>query len=187
VTPHPAGSVDEVLDLYRRWGGHRYDEEVTQTDHALQCAALARADGAADALVASALLHDVGHLLHLDATGGHPGSFDTDRDHETVGATWLAALFDEVVTRPIRLHVAAKRYRSAVDPSYAAGLSAGSAASLVVQGGPMDADEAAAFRSSHGCGDAVRLRGWDDAGKVEGLELGDIEHFLPLLRTLSGR
>ena len=25
----PAASIDEVLDLYARWGGHRYDEELT--------------------------------------------------------------------------------------------------------------------------------------------------------------
>lgn len=47
-----------------------YDVDVTQTQHALQTAKLAQDDGASDALVTSALLHDVGHLLlseHADS------------------------------------------------------------------------------------------------------------------------
>ena len=48
-------------------GGARdhYDEDLSQLDHALQTAALAVAADASDALVAAALLHDVGHLLEL--------------------------------------------------------------------------------------------------------------------------
>ena len=52
----PAASIAEVVDLYRRWGTQRYDEEVTQLDHALQTAAHARADRAEPPLVAAALL-----------------------------------------------------------------------------------------------------------------------------------
>jgi phosphonate degradation associated HDIG domain protein len=187
VTRPPAASIEEVVDLYRRWGGHRYDEEITQLDHALQCAALARAEDVDDHLVAAALLHDVGHLLHLEATDGEPGSFHTDRDHESVGAAWLAAVVGDAVTRPIRLHVAAKRYRCAVDPAYAAGLSAGSTASLAVQGGAMVPDEVRTFMAAPGHADAVRLRGWDDSGKVDGVAVPDLDDHLPLLRRLAQR
>src|SRR5690606_10246459 len=69
----PATRVDEVVELYRRWAWHRYDESVSQLDHALQTAALAERDGAPDALVAAALLHDVGHLLDLAAADGAYG------------------------------------------------------------------------------------------------------------------
>ena len=67
ATARSATSVDEVLELYRRWGSEHYDEEISQTDHAIQTAALAVAEGAADELVAAALLHDVGHLLELES------------------------------------------------------------------------------------------------------------------------
>ena len=155
-----AASVDEVLALFERWGGDRYDEEVTQLSHALQCAALAMADGADDALVCAALLHDTGHLLDLRAGGG------TGDRHEDTGAAWLRPLFPVSVTAPIALHVRAKRYLCSVDPSYAASLSAGSTRSLAVQGGPMDDLECRAFEALPGWRDAVALRRWDDAAKL---------------------
>lgn len=181
----PAASVDEVLDLFGRWGDDHYDEELSQTEHALQCAALARADGAPDELVAAALLHDVGHLLHLAATDGHPGPLDEDLDHESVGARWLARLFGPGVTGPIALHVRAKRYRAAVDPAYVTALSDGSRASLARQGGPMDPDEQAAFASNAGAEAAVALRRWDDGGKVDGLDVGTLSDHRPLLERLA--
>jgi phosphonate degradation associated HDIG domain protein len=176
-------AVDDVLALFARWGGARYDEEVTQTDHAIQCAALAVRDGADDALVAAALLHDVGHLLHLADGGAYePG---VDRRHEVGGADHLARDFPAAVTEPIRWHVEAKRYLCAVEPEYAAGLSAGSRRSLVVQGGPMTADEAAVFVARPGAADAVRLRRWDDAGKVVGLERPAVETYREMLERLT--
>jgi gamma-butyrobetaine dioxygenase len=183
VSGAQAGSLDEVIALYERWGTARYDEEVRQLEHALQTAALARAAGAADALVAAALLHDVGHLLDLADGEGHRDR-TTDLRHEARGATWLASLFGPAVTGPIALHVRAKRYRVAVDPTYAAALSPGSTASLVRQGGPMDADEVAAFEGNPGWADAVALRGWDDQAKVDDLVVPDLASHRPLLEAL---
>ena len=40
-----------------------HGEAVSQAEHALQAAELAEREGAPDALVVAALLHDVGHLL----------------------------------------------------------------------------------------------------------------------------
>lgn len=172
-----AGSVAEVLDLLSRYGAAHYDEDVAQLDHALQTAAHARAARAADALVAAALLHDVGHLL--DLRGDPPGP------HERTGPAWLAGLFPAAVTDPIAGHVAAKRYLCAVDPAYAASLSAGSTASLARQGGPLTAAEAAAFEHRPGWADAVALRRWDDAGKVEGAAVPALAAYEPLLRSLA--
>ena len=142
-----AASVDEVLGLYRSYANDRYDEDITQLDHALQTAALARSEGADDALVAAALLHDVGHLLDL-AQHGQRSTSTEDLGHEGRGARYLAALFPPSVTGPIALHVRAKRYRCAVDPEYHDGLSDGSRASLVLQGGPMSVAEAQTFATS---------------------------------------
>lgn len=169
-------TLDELLGLFEHHGADPYDEEVAQLDHALQTAGLAVADGADDALVAAALLHDVGHLLVL--RGDPPGP------HERTGPAALAGALPEVVLRPIALHVEAKRYLCAVDPGYAGRLSAGSVASLDRQGGPMRVDEVQAFEAVAGWRDAVRLRRWDDAGKVDGAVVPPLCAHHQLLRSL---
>lgn len=181
----PASDVAEVLALFEAWGTGTYDEDISQLDHALQTAALARADGANDALIAASLLHDVGHLLELREGGIAHGQTDTDLGHEGRGARWLAAVFPAPVTGPIALHVAAKRYRCHVDPGYHDGLSAGSRRSLVRQGGPMSAAEAERFAAHPAHADAVRLRGWDDGGKVEDLVVADLSSYRTLLDHLA--
>jgi predicted HD phosphohydrolase len=169
-------TVDELLDLYERWGAEHYDEEVAQLDHALQRGARAAADGAAEPLVAAALLHDAGHLLALRDGSVGP--------HERTAPAFMAALFPASVTAPIALHVAAKRYLCAVEPDYHAGLSAGSKRSLRRQGGPMAAGELAAFQATLGWANAVALRRWDDAGKVDGAAVPGLANYEPLLRSL---
>src|SRR3954453_3884641 len=143
-----AGSIDEIHALYERWGDEHYDEELSQLAHALQTAALAAREGADDPLVAAALLHDVAHLLEMQAEVGAPGPID--RRHERTGVEYLSELFDDDVTGPIALHVEAKRYLCATDARYARGPSAGSTRSLEVQGGPMSAAECRAFRGRPG-------------------------------------
>lgn len=179
-----AGSIGDVLALYERWGSHHYDEELSQRDHALQTAALAAGADGSDPLVAAALLHDVGHLLDLDASGRRDDPA-TDLAHEARGARFLAGLFPPSVTAPIALHVSAKRYRCAVDPSYWAGLSAGSKRSLELQGGPMDGLEVSRFEQHPGFEDAVRLRGWDDQGKADGLEVPPLDTYRELLERVA--
>ena len=111
-----AAGVEAVLALFRARGDERYGERVTQLDHALQCASLAAGEGAADSLVAAALLHDYGHLID---DRGHMAERDgLDGEHEAIGAATLAAWFGPAVTEPIALHVAAKRYLCAAEPGY---------------------------------------------------------------------
>jgi phosphonate degradation associated HDIG domain protein len=160
----PEAAVDEILALFRLRGGERYGERVTQLDHALQCASLAAEAGAADALVAAALLHDYGHLID---NRGHMAERDgLDGEHEAVGARALAAWFGPQVTQPVAQHVAAKRYLCATSPGYLEALSAASKLSLDLQGGPFAPAGAAAFAALPFAEDAVRLRRWDDWGKA---------------------
>lgn len=180
-----AASVDEVLSLLQRYGGHRYDEEIVQLAHAEQTAALAAASGASDAVVAAALLHDVGHLLELAERPDGPRDRTVDQRHEARGSAWLAGVFPPGVTAPIALHVRAKRYLCAVDPGYLDVLSAGSIASLERQGGPMDADDVAAFEANPGWAEAVALRRWDDQAKVLDLEVPSAESYRRLLESLQ--
>mgnify|MGYP003347075807 CR=1 FL=1 len=87
-------SIADVLALFERFGDDTYGEDVTQTEHALQCAAIAEADGASEALIVAALLHDVGHLVHLDETGEVADATVVDDVHEAVGARVLARVFN---------------------------------------------------------------------------------------------
>ena len=161
-----------------------YDEEVTELEHALQAAALARADGAPDHLVAAALLHDVGHLVSDDNV---PLDDDLDEDfhHERVGARYLVRWFGPDVTAPVALHVAAKRYLCAVQPGYLDDLSASSARSLALQGGSMSSDEVEAFQRLAHYEAAVLVRRWDDRAKVAGLVVAGLDDYRSLLARLS--
>jgi len=171
--------VDEIAGLFARRGQEHYGEDITQLEHALQTAALARQAGSPPALVAAALLHDVGHLI---ATADDWG--EGDLRHDRTGSAWLARHFGPEVTQPVRLHVAAKRYLCSAEPGYFDKLSAASVRSLRHQGGPMTAAQAEAFRHELGFAEGLALRRWDDGGKVEGLEVGSLDDYRPLLVAL---
>jgi len=163
----PADVADALVGLYERRGSRHYDETVTQTEHALQCAARAIVDGADDETVAAAFLHDIGHLL-MPEEGDDDSGDGVDRHHEQVGGRFLANWFGDGVVASVRLHVAAKRYLCAVDRRYHDGLSPASVQSLIVQGGPMSEPEVADFGSAAHREAAVDLRRWDDLAKVPG-------------------
>ena len=83
-------------------------EEVTQLEHALQCAHLARTHQATPELVTAALLHDIGHLLHdLPDDASDKGIDDM---HELLGEQYLTQHFKLAAVEPVKLHVQAKRY-----------------------------------------------------------------------------
>ena len=172
----------ETLErLYAEHGGRHYGEGVTQMEHALQCAVLAQRDGAPPSLVAASLLHDVGHLFEEETRAQA-----ADCRHEIVGARALGSLFGDDVRRPIALHVAAKRWLCLRDPAYFDSLSPASVASLALQGGPFDDEQADAFERQANWREAVALRRYDDLGKQDepaGLTFAD---FLPLLRSVQG-
>lgn len=179
-----ATSVGDVLGLFERFGAQRYDEELSQRLHAEQTAALAVAADAEPAVIAAALLHDVGHLLELAESGAEGRDRTVDHRHEARGSAWLAGLFGPHVTAPIALHVRAKRYLCAVDPSYHGRLSTGSQASLERQGGPLDAAAVEAFEQNAGWADAVELRRWDDHAKDPALVVASVESYADLLESL---
>jgi phosphonate degradation associated HDIG domain protein len=171
----PIGSV--LSDMVEKHGNDLYGgEPVTQLQHALQCAQLAENEGASAALITAALLHDVGHLLEDDFEDAP--AHDEDRRHEDLGDAFLAKWFGPNVTEPVRLHVAAKRYLCAVDPGYFDALSPMSRHSLMLQGGPMSADEVTEFEANPHYKDAVRLRRWDDRGKDPEMKTATLGYFL---------
>jgi phosphonate degradation associated HDIG domain protein len=177
--------TNEVLQLLQQHGGSRYGgENVSQLEHALQAAFFAEQEGAPATLIAAALLHDIGHLLHeLPADAPDRG---IDDRHEELGARWLASRFGRAVCEPVNLHVVAKRYLCATEPAYFELLSAPSIQSLALQGGPMTADESRRFEQHPFYREAVQLRRWDDRAKIEKLVTPYIEHFAAHLDQAAG-
>ncbi|MFZ0743317.1 MAG: HD domain-containing protein [Terracidiphilus sp.] len=176
-------SLDELFELLAAGGGTAYfGEPVTVLEHSLQAAWFVRRKGADDALIAAALLHDLGHLLHGEGEDAATRGLDTR--HEELGAECLKGHVPASVLDPIRLHVAAKRYLCFVHPHYLAGLSPASVESLALQGGPMSAPEAEAFLALPHAGQAVTLRHADDAAKVPGLAVPELESYRPLVASL---
>ncbi|MBI1913424.1 MAG: HD domain-containing protein [Planctomycetes bacterium] len=175
--------IDRIVSLFLDKGqGAYFGEAVTETEHALQTAHQAEASGAGNELIAAALLHDVGHLLH--ALAEDLAEKGIDGRHEEGGAAWLERSFGPAVAGPVRLHVAAKRYLCAVDPAYSAELSSASRRSLRLQGGPFSPDEVRRFEQEPFWQAAVALRRWDDAAKVPGLVVPGLEHYRPLLEVV---
>ncbi len=164
--------VDEIFALFDGHGNAAYfGEQVSQEEHALQAAHFAAQEGAPESLVVAALLHDIGHLIDAREDAADRG---IDARHEDAGCAWLARHYPLAVTEPVRLHVAAKRYLCSVDPEYLRGLSRASVKSLQLQGGPFTPEEARAFQRLPFGDDAVRLRHWDDRGKIVGLAVPDL-------------
>ncbi len=175
-------AIDEVAAIFDRRGGEFHGEQVNQRRHALQCATGARASGADDALVAAALLHDIGHLLSAEEVGERTDLAVDDDRHEAVGARWLAHRFDARVSRAVALHVVAKRYRCTVDPAYLQALSPTSRLTLQAQGGLLDGPACDRFAAHPGFGDAMALRGWDEEAKDVSAVTEGLGSFLDVLR-----
>lgn len=187
MTSRPAADafVAELTDLYTRLGGLHYGEGVSQMEHAVQTAHHAKLDDAPPELIAAALLHDVGHMMQK--IGENAADLGIDTRHEHISAGYLARVFGPGVTEPIRLHVAAKRYRVAIDPAYHERLSPASLQSLALQGGPMSPAEIEEFLADPAAQNALRLRGYDEAGKAPEAEVDGFETYHDLLCELIER
>jgi [1-hydroxy-2-(trimethylamino)ethyl]phosphonate dioxygenase len=171
-----------VAFMTGRGGEAYFGEPVTVLEHCLQAAFFARNAEKDDSLVAAALLHDVGHLLHQE--GEDVADHGIDTRHEELADRMLAAHLPAEVTEPIRLHVAAKRYLCFADPAYRDALSPSSVLSLSLQGGPMSEVEAKGYLALPFALDAIALRHWDDEAKIAGLQVPEIGSYLPMLKAL---
>ena len=177
--------VTELSALFARLGGLHYGEDVSQLDHALQTAHHARIDGAPPALIAAALLHDVGHMMQKAGEDAADRGIDTR--HEHISAGYLARAFGPDVTEPVRLHVDAKRYLVTTQPGYLQRLSQASLVSLALQGGAMSPQEVEAFLADPAAEAALRLRAYDELGKVQGVEMASFDSYRQLLCDLIDR
>jgi phosphonate degradation associated HDIG domain protein len=188
MQPDTDATLEAVLACFQTHGGDPYiGEPITHLEHAAQCADLARAAGADEELIVAALLHDIGHLCPSAQPTSTMGPYGTVR-HETIGANYLAECgFSARVVHLVQQHVNAKRYLTFKHPGYAARLSQASAATLALQGGPMNEHEATAFEAQADFTTILQLRAWDEAAKVVNANHASLATFRPLLaRHLGG-
>jgi predicted HD phosphohydrolase len=174
----PGLGIDEIVQLLAGAVARplHAGTPVSQLDHALQTAALLQHRYPDDPeLTAAGLVHDIGHLLPKVG----------DAAHASAGAGAVRAALGDRVAGLVALHVEAKRYLVATEPGYGGGLGSDSVASLATQGGSLSPEEASAFEALPLASAATALRRADDNGKVEGLVVGDLCSWVPLLRGLS--
>jgi phosphonate degradation associated HDIG domain protein len=171
----PQTLTNEIFSLYEQFGAEEYaGEKVSQLEHMVQAAQLAMEEGYDDEVVLAAFLHDVGHLLPVHDISETMDGYGV-MDHEKVGADWLLGLgMGERMCKLIASHVNAKRYLTWKYPSYYEQLSEASKKTLEYQGGRMEEAEAKAFESDPLFDLYIRMRTWDEAAKIEGKPLPDM-------------
>jgi len=210
----PRQTLDLIAELFLTEGHRRYDAPEARPDlrgvdvlsHSLQCAQLAEWAHADAELVAAALLHDLGHLVDAQrwgpgwrddphraaagagadagggtgcGTGGGEGA-----SHATRAVHLLRQAFPDEVTKPVRLHVQAKRYLVGFDRRYLEALSPAALHGLSLQGGPMTAMEMRRFELDTHAAAAIKLRIWDDLAQHPGKATPPLSHYLGLLEDL---
>ena len=180
MTNSPAvETMSEIFAALRAVEDLPYDgEPVSQLEHALQCAYLARISGGDGELVIAALLHDIGRsLVVLQQVG-------VVWDHGQIAYDWLTPLVGERVAWLAGQHVSAKRYLVATDPSYQEGLTATSLRTLREQGGPMVPEEIREFERHPLWTEAAALRRWDDLAKEPEAWVPPLEAYEEALRSV---
>jgi phosphonate degradation associated HDIG domain protein len=174
--------ISDIEKLFRDHGNLEYSGEgVTQLEHALQCAQLAESEGASEALVTAAFLHDLGHLLNPQ--GETPTARGIDDQHQYFAIPFIRPLFPPEVVEPIRLHVDAKRALCALEPGYYDALSEDSKRSLALQGGVFTPEDADAFIAQPFAAEAVSVRLWDDLAKVAGATTPPLAYYVAALEA----
>lgn len=156
--------IDQIKQLYVNQGMLKYGENVTQTEHAVQCWYCAKADNASVNLRVAAFLHDIGHLLYAELEM----KSHTDFKHEELGAQFLHNLdFNNEIVELILSHVWAKRYLVTKNPDYLNLLSQASINSFHAQGGLLTKEELNYYKQHVNLDNCLLLRKWDDLGKDE--------------------
>ena len=174
--------ANEIIHLYSLYGGEEYSgEKVSQLEHMVQSAQLARAQGFNDEVVLAAFLHDVGHIAEKVSEENSMNSYGI-KDHEVIGASFLESNgFSFRITRLVASHVAAKRYLTLREPGYFNKLSEASKRTLEFQGGPMSDMEADLLEEDPLFREIVQMRRWDEAAKLENQPIPSLDIFKELI------
>ncbi|HLP94353.1 MAG TPA: hypothetical protein VK168_09975 [Saprospiraceae bacterium] len=165
----PNSSINTIFSVFTERGHEEYHgEPVSQLEHAVQAAVLAREQYPNDPeFIIAAFLHDFGHLCNspqgdMDGYG--------QWNHEMIGSKTLQELgFSAKVTSLVENHVLAKRYLVSTDPDYFNGLSEASRITLEKQGGRLSIEEQTAFEADPLFHQHIALRRIDEKAKIMNL------------------
>lgn len=184
--------VDEIFALYETYGSSEYlGEDVTKTQHSIQCAMCAERDGASQEIVLAAFLHDIGHLIGMK--DGLPDMITAGRnigtmDHDIIGGSYLRERgFPELICHIVAGHVQAKRYLVYKHKNYFDKLSEASKQTLVHQGGAMSPAEAKTFEISETFDAIIKMRTWDEQAKDKTVEEEPLDKYKQLCRDILSK
>jgi phosphonate degradation associated HDIG domain protein len=169
--------VADIFALYEKHGAEEYyGEDVSQLEHMCQSGELARQGGYDDEVILAAFFHDIGYLIHSEnkETMGGYGRVNHEKE---AGAFIRKMGFSDKVASLAEQHVNAKRYLTYADAEYYNRLSEASKTTLKHQGGPMTADEAAAFKSDPLFELYITMRRWDEEAKITDQALPDLAFY----------
>ena len=170
--------INQIISSYLDNKSLYIGEKITMAEHMIQTAMLAEKTNSSSNFICSSLLHDYGHFILEDPD--HLVSKKKDGRHEDLGYEFLKKYFIKDVLGPIKYHVKAKRYL-ARNQKYYRILSTASIASLHLQGGVMNDEEAKKFEKEKYFTDSIKLRKFDEASKKIGIEMKDINEYKRLL------
>ena len=135
-------------------------------------------------LAVAGFWHDIGHCFcTLDDDEHYPLMVKYDgegvqvlgvEDHDRLGSELFQGVLPDRVCELINLHTIAKRYANQVNNT-ADRLSEASAATLILEGGDLSAQERLEFELNPLFTDAMKLREGDDAGKNPKFEHTDMD------------
>jgi 2-amino-1-hydroxyethylphosphonate dioxygenase (glycine-forming) len=183
MNPSKADQIaKEIINLYIAYGEAEYaGEKISQTEHMVQAAQLARAQGYDDEVVLAAFLHDIGHIAEKQSDTNSMGEFGI-KDHEAHGAEFLSRYgFSKRLTRLVASHVIAKRYLTLREPGYFDKLSEASKRTLVYQGGPLSDAEADLMERDPLFQEIIQMRRWDEEAKQEHQPMPPLSVFKQLI------
>lgn len=174
-TDTPFETVDAIEAYLQEMATMPMEEPgLCELDHGLQCAVELEALAPDDVeLQIAGLVHDICHgRCHI-------------RVHDRVGAGAVRAVLGDRVAELVGLHVAAKRYLVATDPSYAARLSPISKKTLELEGGAMTQEEVSTFERHPLAKEALLLRVADEAAKTPDRVVPGLDHWRGALRQVA--
>ncbi|XP_022088999.1 uncharacterized protein LOC110978365 [Acanthaster planci] len=180
-------AIQAIFSLFERYGSSDYlGENVTQTEHMVQCAMLAEQEECPVPIILGALFHDIGHLVGLQQEAKR---METDgvvlgaRGHEIIGQEFLESLgIPHSISIFSKGHVDAKRYLVFKDTGYYDRLSEASKMTLVHQGGPMTAEEAKVFETEPQLAATLKMRQWDERAKDPTVKTEPLEKYQEMCR-----
>ncbi|KAH8697402.1 alkaline-phosphatase-like protein, partial [Talaromyces proteolyticus] len=186
VESHTRDTINTLFCFLIAQGQTDYlGEAVTQLEHSLQCAHLARQDpkyGHDDEVVLAALLHDVGRFIpaaeKMHKMYSADGEYIGPASHEILGEHYLRGLgFSEKVAELVGAHVMAKRYLTATDKGYYDGLSETSKKTLTFQGGVFNQEQVEQAQKDPLLGAKLAVRRWDDLAKVANIAVPPLSDY----------